>query len=376
MSEFAYPLDGEQNYTAAQCGAFFAGRSSGVFSADGNLAVSVTGARQLTLSAGIAWINTDRFWGKVYCNTDAINFVLPTADGVLDIICRVVIRWNKTTNQCQALLLEGTPSSSPVAPARSMTDELFDLVLADYLVQHGETEASTARLTDRRMDESLCGLVRDGVERIPTDVLNSQAEALITALATAAEQAASLQLADGAVTTAKLAYGAVTTAKLADGAVTTAKLADGALTPAAIGAVASAEKGAAGGVATLNADGRVTAAQAASKPVSFADVSRSLTAADAGCLLMTRNGSNYSQASYTIHIPSNAEVPLPIGMEVEILRYYPGTVTITAADDTYLYHIGKSQTDIGGSITIPNRYGVVALKKIFADYWIATGDIG
>ena len=149
-----------------------------------------------------------------------------------------------------------------------------------------------------------------------------------------------------------------------------------AVTPSAIGAVASVEKGAAGGVATLNADGKVTAEQAASTPVSFADVSRSLTIADAGRLLITRNQSDYSQASYTIHIPSNAEVPLPIGMEVEIMRYYPGTVTITAADNIHLYHIGKGQDDLGGSITIPNRYGVVALKKIFADYWIATGDIG
>lgn len=179
MSEFAYPLDGEQNYTASQCGAFFAGRSSGVFSAEDNLKVSVTGARQLTLSSGIAWITTDRFWGKVYCNTDAINFVLPTADGALDMICRIVIRWNKTTNICQAMLLEGTQSSEPVAPARSTTDELYDLVIADYLIEHGETEASAARLTDQRLNESLCGLMRDNVTRIPTDMLQAQAEDLI-----------------------------------------------------------------------------------------------------------------------------------------------------------------------------------------------------
>lgn len=148
------------------------------------------------------------------------------------------------------------------------------------------------------------------------------------------------------------------------------------LTPASIGAVAVDEKGAAGGVATLWIDGKVTAAQVSSRVVSFEDVSRSLTVQDAGCLLLTRNGSDYSQASYTIQIPSDTEVPLPIGMEVEIMRYYPGTATITAANDTYLYHIGKSSSDIGGSITIPNQYGVVALKKVLANTWIATGDIG
>lgn len=329
MSEFAYPLDGEQNYTAAQCGAFFAGRTSGVFAADGNLAVSVTGARQLTLSAGIAWINTDRFWGKVYCNTDAMNFVLPTADGALDMICRVVVRWNKTTNKCQALLLEGTPSSSPVAPARSMTDELYDLVLADYLVQHGETEASAARLTDRRLDESLCGLVRDGVERIPTDTLNSQAEALIDALTRAAEQAASLQLADGAVTTAKLAGGAVTPAKTT-------------------------------GIATLNSDGKVVADQATSARGTNITASRSLTAEDNGKLFLALS------ANVTITIPTG----LPLGMEVEVCRFSDYTVTFAAAS-------GVTVRSVNGALRIANKYGCAVLKKATADdqAWLLAGDL-
>ena len=68
-------------------------------------------------------------------------------------------------------------------------------------------------------------------------------------------------------------------------------------TPAAIGAVAAAEKGAAEGVATLDAGGRVTAAQAASRVVSIADASYTLALSDAGCCLLSRNQSNYSQAS-------------------------------------------------------------------------------
>ena len=179
MSEFAYPLDGQQDYTAAQCGAFFCGRGSGVYSAEDNLAVSVTGARQLTLSAGIAWATTDTFWGKVYVNTAPINFLLPTADGALDMIVRIVARWNKTANTFSAVMLEGELSSTPTPPARSATDELFDLVLADYLIEHGETEASAARLTDQRLNEDLCGLMRDNVTRIPTDQLQAQSEALI-----------------------------------------------------------------------------------------------------------------------------------------------------------------------------------------------------
>lgn len=154
-----------------------------------------------------------------------------------------------------------------------------------------------------------------------------------------------------------------------------AAAAEHAHTPAAIGAVAAAEKGAAEGVATLDAGGRVTAAQAASRVVSIADASYTLALSDAGCCLLSRNQSNYSQASYTFHIPSDAEVAFPIGTELEIVRYYPGTVTIQAASDTYLYAAGGSTT-AGASVSIARRHGVVALKKLFADYWLAAGDIG
>lgn len=177
MSEFAYPLDGHIEFTAKQAGTWLGTRTSGVWSGDDNLSVSVASARQLKLSPGIAWMNTEKYWGKVYCNTADIIFNLPTADGVLDRICRVVIRWDKTANKAAAMLLLGTLASSPIAPARSTTDELYDLVIADYLVQHGETEASAARITDQRMNEELCGLMRDGVTRLPTAVFQTQIDA-------------------------------------------------------------------------------------------------------------------------------------------------------------------------------------------------------
>lgn len=178
--EFAYPLDGTQNYTADKAGAFNGTRTSGVWSGEDNLKASVTGARQISISGGLAWFTTDKYWGKVYCNTDIVNFTVPTADAVLDQIVRFVVRWNKTLNQAKLMMLEGEKNSNPVAPARSQTDELFDLVIADYKVMHGETEISAARLTDQRLNEELCGLMRDGVTRIPTETLQKQAEGVIS----------------------------------------------------------------------------------------------------------------------------------------------------------------------------------------------------
>ena len=209
MSEFAYPLGGKQDYTSAQAGAFHGTRTSGVWSGEDNLKVTITGARQLTLSKGIAWFTTEEYWGKVYVNTADINFTLPVADAVLDRICRLVIRWDKTANTATAQLLMGDLGSSPTAPARSKTDELYDLVLCDYLVAHGDLAATAANLTDQRLNEDLCGLMRDGVTRIPTAALEAQVSALLDQLRAAIEQAAGGGIPDGAVTAQKLAADAV-----------------------------------------------------------------------------------------------------------------------------------------------------------------------
>lgn len=127
------------------------------------------------------------------------------------------------------------------------------------------------------------------------------------------------------------------------------------------------------GVPTLNPQDKIYPDYISSRVVSIAASSYTLSSVDSGCFLLARNYNNPSQSSYTFNIPSNDASDLPIGTEIEILRYYSGTVTITAASDTYLYCI-DGIINTGASITIPDRYGLVRLKKIFNDYWIATGD--
>lgn len=225
MSEFVYPLDGTQNYTASQAGAFNGTRTSGVWAGDENLQPTIADARTINISKGLAWFTTDDYWGKVYCNTDNVKFTLPTADGVLDRICRFVIRWSKTENVGRLMMLQSELSSTPVAPARNTTDEVYDLVICDYLVQHGETTADASRLTDQRLNENLCGLMYDAVTKIPTETLQAQATAFLAQIQENLTQILEGQLADGAVTTVKIQDAAITAAKIANGAVGLSKLA-------------------------------------------------------------------------------------------------------------------------------------------------------
>jgi hypothetical protein len=159
-----------------------------------------------------------------------------------------------------------------------------------------------------------------------------------------------------------------------------------AITPASIGAAPSthASRHASGGAdaitpasigaAALDANSKVTAAQASSAIVNISAASTTLSSNHAGKMLMTRNTDN-ATANYAFIVPASADSNIPIGTEIEILRYYVGTVTITAADGVVLYSIGGG-TLPAQSVTIGNRWGIVSLKKVFAEYWIASGNVG
>lgn len=88
------------------------------------------------------------------------------------------------------------------------------------------------------------------------------------------------------------------------------------ITPAAIGAIASAQKGAASGVATLDENSKVTATQASSRIVEVS-ASRSITANDSGVMLKVIN------SGVVLTIPTDASIPN--GTEIEIYRHGTGT---------------------------------------------------
>lgn len=187
-----YPLNGI-TYTAEDAESYLCTRTSGVFSSDNHFAISITDDRQVTISPGLAWINNGDYTGKSVLNTENVVIAVPVADGALDRIDRIVLRFDKAMNRSDLLLLTGSLASSPVAPEISRTELVYDLALYDIRVPAASVNIQIGDITSNLLDETLCGLMRDGVTGIPTaqlqqqvaelmDVLQAQADAMIEEL--------------------------------------------------------------------------------------------------------------------------------------------------------------------------------------------------
>lgn len=169
-----YPENGI-TYDADDASGYLATRQSGVYSAEEDFAVSISGELSLTVSAGQAWVRPARFRGRSIIMEQPTTLALTAADPVRTRIDRVVLRYDAAARKTSLQVLEGTPdSASPSAPAITRTALVYDLCLAEITRPAGSTAITAANLTDTRADEDICGVMRDGVTGIPTAQLIAQ----------------------------------------------------------------------------------------------------------------------------------------------------------------------------------------------------------
>ena len=176
-----YPANGF-DFDAADVAAYLAGLTSGVFSGAEDFPVTAAGGLTVTVGAGRGWVHPSRFTGYSITKREADTLALPLADPSLPRIDRIVMRYDAGARAASLQVLQGTASSTPTAPAISRTELTYDLCLAEIARPAGSTSISTGQITDTRLDEALCGLVRDGVTGIPTDELLAAAKERIATL--------------------------------------------------------------------------------------------------------------------------------------------------------------------------------------------------
>ena len=183
MSIITYPLNGV-TYDAEDVSTYLCTRTSGVYAKDSNYAVSVTGARQITVAPGLAWINYDDFKGVSACSREAVALTIPDSDSTLPRIDRVVLQFDTAANLTAVKLKPGTPAAAPEPPAILQKHNQYELGLCTVSVPAGSSVVTAADITDTRADEAVCGFMRDSVTGIPTAQLQAQALAMMTQLST------------------------------------------------------------------------------------------------------------------------------------------------------------------------------------------------
>ena len=181
MSIITYPLNGVV-YSAEDVATYLCTRTSGVYSKETNFAVRTTGTRQITVAPGLAWINYDDFKGVSVCSREENVLTVPEADNTLNRVDRVVLQFDTSENITAIKLKTGTPAVAAQPPDILQNHNQYELGLCTISVPAGSTAVTAADITDTRADEAICGVMRDGVNGIPTGTLVQQFRAVIDAL--------------------------------------------------------------------------------------------------------------------------------------------------------------------------------------------------
>lgn len=122
--------------------------------------------------SGEAWIN-----GWWYRNTEEYTLSIDVADGVLNRIDAIVLRWGNQERDMWLQVIKGTASSNPVAPAIKRDADYYDLQLATVSVAKGTIKITQSSISDTRLNNAVCGLVTGVVDQIDTTDLYNQFEA-------------------------------------------------------------------------------------------------------------------------------------------------------------------------------------------------------
>lgn len=173
MAIITYPLNGIE-YNAENAETYLCTRTSGVYSSDNHFKATVTGTREVTISKGLAWIQNTDHSGKSVYNDSPVKISIPVADGALPRIDRIVLRFDKAANASTIVLKQGTAKTSPQAPDVSRTEILYELGLCTVSVPASSVSINVGDVTSTLLDESVCGLMRDGVTGLPSQQMFDQ----------------------------------------------------------------------------------------------------------------------------------------------------------------------------------------------------------
>ena len=129
----------------------------------------------VTVKSGKAWIN-----GYMYFNDGDLTIPVSVADGTLNRIDRIVVRFDTVGRAINAVVKKGNLATSPTPPALQRDVDRHELGIADIYIAKGAVSIVGADITDLRMDTSKCGWVNSLIQA-DTSAIFTQYQAWYTA---------------------------------------------------------------------------------------------------------------------------------------------------------------------------------------------------
>lgn len=162
-------------YLAQHFAAYFASFiGNGVFAEHANqlqVMALPTPQMQILVEKGQGFIN-----GYWYENTSDMILSIDVADGVLNRIDSVVLRFGTTERNIWLAVNKGTPAINPSPPAITRSADYYELQLATINVKAGSIKITQSQISDTRMDRTVCGWVTGVVKQLDTTNLFNQFE--------------------------------------------------------------------------------------------------------------------------------------------------------------------------------------------------------
>jgi len=171
--------DDPRLYPAREFAEYFARFiGNGIYSGGTQLKVSATGTdNKVSIATGFAWIN-----GYLYSIfSEPLSLTLTPAT-TLDRIDRIVLRLNVSTpvRAIRATILQGTPGTSPVAPALTRSGDIYDISLAQVRLTAGSAIVLPHQVTDERLNNTVCGVVTGLIQQADTTQLFNEFQSWLT----------------------------------------------------------------------------------------------------------------------------------------------------------------------------------------------------
>lgn len=184
-SGFFNSVNGDRKYSASHFAEYFATFiGNGVFpNPSDNLQVVANNDMTVTIKAGKAWIN-----GYILINDDDYILNIEPADGVLNRIDRIVVRYDVVDREIALQVKQGDCATEAVAPELQRDADAYELGLADILVSNGSISITQANITDLRLNSELCGVVHGTVDQVDTSSIFNQYQAWFNSITDGTEQ--------------------------------------------------------------------------------------------------------------------------------------------------------------------------------------------